>query len=108
MCVLCLKPGRMNETRQHLATGTEWEAPRTSARVTWPQGFPEKVTSGQGSAGGLGGAQKLHRPEGRGGTAGLAKQDGEHRGVGEGPFSSRGQTIRSQGYCRKGSNVCKR
>lgn len=34
--------------------------------------------------------QKLHRPEGRGGTAGLAKQDGEHRGVGEGPFSEDG------------------
>lgn len=51
MCVLCLKPVRMNETRQHLAAGTECEAPRTSARVTWSQGFPDirpRISRGPG------------------------------------------------------------
>lgn len=51
-CVFCQKPGRINSIHKHRAAGTEHKALRTSARAIWFQGFPEELTSDQGSEAG--------------------------------------------------------
>lgn len=109
--VLLSKPRRMNETQQHQAAGTQRGALRTSASVTWSQGFPEKVTWDQGSAGGpgAGGGRRnctglRQRRHGRSRKA----RTGNTGSVGRSPSLSRGRTIRYQGSSRKGGNIRQR
>lgn len=103
--VLLSKPRRMNETQQHQAAGTQRGALRTSASVTWSQGFPEKVTWDQGSAGGPGaggGEEKLHRPEAEEARQVSQSQDGEHRECGEEPVLKQRTDHQVPGIQQKG------